>query len=275
MQILLTNDDGIFAPGLAAMYKQLVKIGNVTVAAPANSQSGASHSITYKQPLVCNKVDVNGQFTGYSVQGSPADCVKLALMELLEEKVDLLVSGINNGANVGINVLYSGTVAAAAEGALLGFPAVAVSMERGIERDFDRAAEIALPVIRALLDEGLSAGQLININIPDLADGPPKGVRVVPQATRMMEDSFIRHAAPDGCNYYWLVGGDFRHAPGGAESDLDAIRTLIENPQDATNGDLAELYSKATGTNTQPSKCSSCNKKMFNELKQLLKDATT
>ena len=106
MRILLTNDDGIFAPGLAAMYKQLVKIGNVTVAAPANSQSGASNSITYKQPLVCNKGDVNGQFTGYSVQGSPADCVKLALMELLEEKVDLLVSGINNGANVGINVFF-------------------------------------------------------------------------------------------------------------------------------------------------------------------------
>ncbi len=113
MKILLTNDDGIFAPGLAAIYKELVKIGDVTVVAPADSQSGASHSVTFFEPLVCNKVDINSQFTGYSVEGSPADCVKLACMQLCKEPIDLLVAGINNGANAGINVYYSGTVAAA------------------------------------------------------------------------------------------------------------------------------------------------------------------
>ena len=99
MQILLTNDDGIFALGLAAMYKELVKIGDVIVAAPADSRSGASHSITFSRPLVCNKVDINGMFTGFSIQGSPADCVKLAVMQLHEGPIDLVVSGINQGAN--------------------------------------------------------------------------------------------------------------------------------------------------------------------------------
>ncbi len=131
MQILLTNDDGIFAPGLAALYKELVKMGDVTVVAPADSRSGASHSITFSRPLVCNKVDINGQFTGFSIQGSPADCVKLAVMQLHEGPIDLLVAGINNGANAGINVYYSGTVAAAMEGAFLKIPAVAMSLAMG------------------------------------------------------------------------------------------------------------------------------------------------
>ena len=118
MKILLTNDDGIFAPGLAAIYQELIKLGEVIVAAPAESRSGASHSVTFSRPLICNKVEINGQFTGYSIQGSPADCVKLAVMQLHEDPIDLCVSGINSGANVGINVYYSGTVAAAMEGAV-------------------------------------------------------------------------------------------------------------------------------------------------------------
>ncbi len=104
MQILLTNDDGIFAPGLAAIYKELIKLGDVMVVAPADSRSGASHSITFAQPLVCNKIDMTDRFTGFSVQGSPADCVKLAVMQLHDKPIDLLVAGINNGANAGINV---------------------------------------------------------------------------------------------------------------------------------------------------------------------------
>ena len=104
MKILLTNDDGIFAPGLAAIYKELVKIGEVIVVAPSDSRSGTSHSVTFQRPLLCNKVNINDLFTGFSVQGSPADCVKLAVMQLHKEPLDLVVSGINNGANAGINV---------------------------------------------------------------------------------------------------------------------------------------------------------------------------
>ncbi len=116
MHILLTNDDGIFAPGLAAIYKKLIKLGQVSVVAPAEAKSGASHSITL-EPLMCDKVDLTGKFEGYSVSGSPADCVKLGVKELATKPIDLVVSGMNYGANVGINVYYSGTVAAAMEAA--------------------------------------------------------------------------------------------------------------------------------------------------------------
>ena len=151
MQILLTNDDGIFAPGLAAIYKELVKIGDVTVAAPTDSQSGTSHSITFHQPLVCNKIDINGQFTGYSIKGSPADCVKLAVMQLHKGPIDLLVSGINHGANAGINVYYSGTVAAAMEGAFLEIPAVAMSLSFEEHMDFEKAAHYCIKILKQLM----------------------------------------------------------------------------------------------------------------------------
>ncbi len=223
MHILLCNDDGILAPGLAAMYRELLAWGRVSVAAPESPQSAAAHGITVHGPVAVRRIHVHDAFTGYSVAGRPADCVKLAVTELLDSPPDLVVSGINDGANVSINVLYSGTVAAAAEGALLGFPAVAVSLRHGVERDFPQAARIALPIIRALLDRGLSAGQLVNINIPDLTAGSPRGIRVVPQATRMIADKFVRHSAPDGRDYYWLTPGDFSHAPGGEQTDLDAL----------------------------------------------------
>ncbi|HOB75504.1 MAG TPA: 5'/3'-nucleotidase SurE [Phycisphaerae bacterium] len=222
MRILLSNDDGILAPGLAALREVLLELGEVSVVAPASVQSAAGHGITVTGPLAVRRVHVQDSFFGHAVEGRPADCVKLAINHLLEAPPDLVVSGINDGANVATNVLYSGTVAAAAEGALLGYPAIAVSMERGEERDFRRAARITLPIIRQLLDRGLAAGSLININLPDLAPGLPRGVRVVPQATRVMEDDFVRFAGPDGRDYYWLAEGRFKHADP-CESDLDAL----------------------------------------------------
>jgi 5'-nucleotidase len=223
MRILLSNDDGILAPGLAAMRKALSALGHVDVVAPATAQSAAGHGITVDGPLAVQRVHVEGNFFGYGVEGRPADCVKLAVAELLDTQPDLVVSGVNDGANVSINVLYSGTVAAAAEGALLGFPGVAVSLKQGTERDFKQAAKLALRVIKRLLDEGLSGGQLMNINIPDLTPGPPRGVRVVPQATRTMADTFVRQVAPDELDYYWLEGLDFARAEHPADNDLDAI----------------------------------------------------
>ncbi len=223
MRILLSNDDGILAPGLAAMRQELAGLGEVQVVAPNSPQSAAAHGITVHGPLAVRKVHVQGEFFGHSVEGRPADCVKLAIRELLESPPDLVVSGINDGANVSTNVLYSGTVAAAAEGALLGFPAIAVSMKQGPERDFHRAARLAMPIIRKLLAIGLAPGELINVNIPDLAQGDPLGVRVVPMATRIMDDRFGRHTAPDGLDYYWLVGDTFAGCKTDVCSDLDAI----------------------------------------------------
>jgi 5'-nucleotidase len=223
MRILLSNDDGILAPGLAAIQKELAKLGEVDVVAPNSPQSAAAHGITVHGPVAVRKVHVHDQFSGYSVEGRPADCVKVAIRELLPQKPDLVVSGINDGANVSINVLYSGTVAAAAEGALLGFPAIAVSMKQGEDRDFNRAAQLAMPIIRRLLKIGLASGELININIPDLTPGDPLGIRVVPMATRIMEDRFAKHTAPDGRDYFWLVGDTFAGSKGSVHSDLDTI----------------------------------------------------
>ena len=222
MRILLTNDDGIFAPGLTAMHRALLELGTVDVVAPATVQSGMGHGITIHEPITAEKVALD-KSVGYSVRGKPADCVKIAMTDLLESPPDLVVSGINDGANASVNVIYSGTVAGACEGAMLGFPAIAVSMKQGPARDFKSAAEIALRLIRSLLELGLSRKQLINVNIPDLTQGPPKGVRVVPQATRMMSDSFNHHAAPNGLDYYWLEGMDYDRAANPQDNDLDVM----------------------------------------------------
>ena len=205
MQILLTNDDGIFAPGLAALYKELVKFGDVIVAAPASSQSGASHSVTFSRPLVCNKVDINGQFTGFSIEGSPADCVKLAVMQLHEGPIDLVVSGINHGANAGINVYYSGTVAAAMEGAFLEIPAVAMSLSFEEKMDFEKGAHYCGKILKQLMP--VQKGNVININIPLLSKGEPKGVRVVPQSSKGFEEYYIRQTNEQGQTVFQLAGG--------------------------------------------------------------------
>ncbi len=208
MRILLTNDDGILAAGLAALYRQLIHLGDVLVVAPTDSQSGASHSITFAEPLGCTKVEVAGLFTGFSVHGSPADCVKLAVRQLHEAPFDLVVAGINDGANVGINVYYSGTVAAAMEGAFLGIPSIAVSLARERDMDFDAAAQHAVAVIEQLMP--LEEGDVININIPRLSRGTPKPSRVVPQAIGGFDDYYIPQTNGNQETVFQLAGGTFR-----------------------------------------------------------------
>jgi 5'-nucleotidase len=208
MKILLTNDDGIFAPGLGAIYRRLVDFGDVTVVAPSASRSGASHSITFSEPLVCNKVDINGQFTGYSVHGSPADCVKLAVKQLHEGRLDLVVAGINNGANAGINAYYSGTVAAAMEAAFLKIPSVAFSLAFDENADFEKAAECCTAVLTRLLP--LRHGDVINVNIPQLSNGDPKGVKVVPQSTEQFHEYYEAQQNEQGQTVYKLAGGQHR-----------------------------------------------------------------
>jgi len=205
LRILLTNDDGIHAPGLAALYKQLTPLGQVTVVAPAESWSGASHSITFSEPLTCTKVEVEELFTGYSVRGSPADCVKLAHMQLHDGPIDLVVAGLNWGANVGINVYYSGTVAAAMEAAFLRIPSVAISAAFEEKMDFDTAAQHGAAVLHRLMP--LQKGDVVNVNIPPLSDGPPKGVRVVPQATSGFREYYVPHGNGTTQITFQLAGG--------------------------------------------------------------------
>lgn len=208
MRILLTNDDGIFAPGLIAIYKKLSEIGEVIVVAPSDGRSGASHSITLAQPLVCNKVDINGQFTGFSVQGSPADCVKLARMELCDKPIDLLVSGINNCANIGICVYYSGTVAAAMEAAFLGIPAVAMSLAADEPMDFEKAAEYCVKTLKKIMP--IKNGEVININIPQLSKDEPEGIKVVPQSTEGFHEHYISQKNEQGQRVFQLAGGSYK-----------------------------------------------------------------
>lgn len=205
MHILLTNDDGIFAPGLAAMYKRLSTIAEVFVAAPSDIKSGAGHSISLNA-ISCEFLDIIGKFPGYSVEGSPADCVKLAINELNEsgKPFDLVVSGINDGANIGINVFYSGTVAGAIEAAFYNIPAIAVSAAMDEPMDFQTIADHAFAVVKQLLD--LPAGRVANINIPQLTKGDPKGLMVVPQSTHGFEEKYQVKTDSYGQNVYQLAG---------------------------------------------------------------------
>ena len=235
MQILLTNDDGIFAPGLAAVYKELVKFGDVMVVAPADSWSGAGHSVTFTEPLVCNKVDINGLFTGFSVQGSPADCVKLARLQLHNGPIDLLVAGINKGANAGINVYYSGTVAAAMEGAFLKIPSVAMSLAADEQMDFESAAGYCVKILKKLMP--LKSGEVININIPQLSMGRPKGIKAVPQSTGGLHEYYISQKNEQNQTVFQLAGGNYRFEknPVDTTSLAEGFITITALVPDMTN----------------------------------------
>jgi 5'-nucleotidase len=206
MRILLTNDDGIYAPGLRALRPQLARLGEVTVVAPATEQSAVGHSVTLTTPLIVQEVsDENQQWLGWAVEGRPADCVKLALRELLSEPPDVIVSGLNAGSNAGINVLYSGTVAAAIEGAFFRCTSIACSMEYTKLKplDFHKGAELARRVIEQILAHRPAQGTLFNVNIPSLDRGPVRGIRVVPQNVAPYIESFDRRTDPRGRVYFW------------------------------------------------------------------------
>ncbi|VTR95364.1 stationary phase survival protein : 5'-nucleotidase SurE OS=Singulisphaera acidiphila (strain ATCC BAA-1392 / DSM 18658 / VKM B-2454 / MOB10) GN=surE PE=3 SV=1: SurE [Gemmata massiliana] len=206
MRILLTNDDGIYAPGLRALRAELLKLGTVTVVAPATEQSAAGHSVTLLTPLLVNEVyeDDATTFVGWAVEGRPADCVKLALLELLPEPPDVIISGMNAGSNAGINVLYSGTVAAAIEGAFYRHTAIAVSLEYDKKiYDFPTAAKYARQVIEQILARKPMKGSLFNVNLPVLEHGPIHGVRVMPQNVSPYTEKFDRRVNPRGRTYFW------------------------------------------------------------------------
>ncbi len=206
MRILLTNDDGFYAPGLAAIEHELLKMGEVYIVAPATEQSGVGHSITFLRPLVCKEVYDGERRRGWAVEGSPADCVKLGIFEFMPERPDLVVSGINNGLNAGINVLYSGTVAAAIEGAFFGITSIAISLEFDEHANYLRAAQLACHIIQQILRQKGPEPHLYNINIPTAALSTPRGIKVVPMGVERYGEHFIRRQDPRGRTYYWATG---------------------------------------------------------------------
>jgi 5'-nucleotidase len=233
-RILLTNDDGIRAPGIIALHKALEGFGELVVFAPETVQSAMSHGITYTKPLMTQRVEVTDSMTGIAVDGRPADCVKLAMRALWEEqfgegeKPDLTISGMNSGANVGINIIYSGTVAAAIESAFLGVPAIAVSLYLK-NRDnicYDRAAQIARTIIDRTVEHELKLHEVININIPvcESSDMPMPEVKVVDMNAAGDLGHYDKRVSPDGRTYYWAAGDGMSFAHTAEGSDVEALK---------------------------------------------------
>jgi 5'-nucleotidase len=222
--ILLTNDDGIYAPGLAAMERELERLGEVYVVSPATEQSGVGHSITYLSPLVVKELFEARQRRGWAVEGSPADCVKIGIFEFCPRLPDLIVSGINGGLNAGINVLYSGTVAAAIEGAFFGITSVAVSLEFSEHAQFDRAAALARRVIEQILEQKGSTSQLYNLNIPTAAlANPTPRVKVVPMGLARALEQYEKRIDPRGRSYFWALSEPTANADDDGD-DISALR---------------------------------------------------
>ncbi len=204
------------------MEKELRLLGNVNVVAPATEQSGVGHSITFLTPLIAKEVYEGERRRGWAVEGSPADSVKLGIFELCPQRPDLIVSGINGGLNAGINVLYSGTVAAAIEGAFFGITSIAVSLEYNEHAQFGKAARVARGIIEQVLELKGPAAQLYNINIPTVALEQPRGVRIVPMGVQRYGEHYIKRTDPRGRTYYWATN-DPPPPPGMAETDLTSL----------------------------------------------------
>ncbi|HEY5191524.1 MAG TPA: 5'/3'-nucleotidase SurE, partial [Candidatus Deferrimicrobium sp.] len=219
-RFLLTNDDGIYARGLLALYQELSRDAECLIVAPEVEQSAVGHAITISRPLMVRKARKNGGFLGYAVLGTPADCVKIGLGELAGEPVDLVVSGINRGANVGINVLYSGTVSAATEAAILGVPSLAISLDtHDDEADYSAAARFARKMASFILENPLTHVAL-NVNVPAVPESEIKGVVVARQGGARLMESFDKRVDPRENIYYWLAGET--ELPPQEQDDTDA-----------------------------------------------------
>ncbi len=205
-RILLSNDDGISAPGLAALHREIRKIGDVTVVAPDSEKSAVGHAITLSDPLRVWDFHKDGEFFGYAVNGTPADCVKIAYWALLKEKPDLVISGINLGSNSGINAIYSGTVSAATEGTILRIPAFAVSLTTYTKPDFSYAAKFARRLAGFVRDHGLPEGTLLNVNVPPVPIEKIAGVKITRQGRSAYLEHYDKRVDPANRVYYWLAG---------------------------------------------------------------------
>ncbi|HOM30381.1 MAG TPA: 5'/3'-nucleotidase SurE [Deltaproteobacteria bacterium] len=206
MRFLLTNDDGIYAQGLAAIKQELEKVGEVTVIAPLTEQSAVGHAITISDPLKVIPVNRGGGFYGYGITGSPADCVKIGVSCLMSDPPDVVVSGINRGENVGINVLYSGTVSAATEALILGFTGIALSVDSYLNPDYSAASVFGARLAVMLARMGRPLGCALNVNCPSCPPERIKGVRVTRQGESRIVDEFSRRESPRGTVYYWQAG---------------------------------------------------------------------
>ncbi len=224
MKILLTNDDGIWAKGLLALYNRFRENHDVTVVAPDRERSAVGHAITLKTPLRVAKVSLNNGDKGYAVNGTPADCIKLSIMELLDSKPDMIISGINPGANVGINVHYSGTVAAAREAALYDIPSLAVSIDGFKTKHYTEAAFFTETLSAKIMEHGLPPKTFLNVNIPDMPAEQTAGVIIGKQSLLPLDEAFEKRNDPRDYPYFWHSC----ELPK-INNDLDVDQSIISN----------------------------------------------
>lgn len=204
--VLVTNDDGIDAPGLHALGESLADAADVVIVAPSVERSAVSNAITLMDPLRIKKWRSQSGLHGYAVTGTPVDCVKIAVRKLLARRPDVILSGINHGENTGVNILYSGTAAAAAEGAVQGIPSAALSLANGVSHDFSTAAAFARLLLDRIIEHGLPNGVYLNVNVPDGPREALNGVAVTSQGNTVFHEEFNERLDPRKGTYYWISG---------------------------------------------------------------------
>ncbi|HET6273955.1 MAG TPA: 5'/3'-nucleotidase SurE [Bacteroidota bacterium] len=224
LNILISNDDGIDAPGIFALVQEVKKIANVTVVAPDKQQSAVGHAITVNYPLRAVPFRKNDEVFGYAVEGTPADAVKLGVRFLMKSKPDMIISGINHGSNTAINIIYSGTVSAATEGTVLGIPSIAVSLTTYQEPDFSYAAKFAVKLALLVARHGLPEGTLLNVNVPAVPEHEIKGIMLTKQGKSSWDDTFDVRRDPANREYFWLTG-----KMNVTDTELDADQVAIRN----------------------------------------------
>ena len=223
MNILLCNDDGIYAPGIWELYQAVKDLGTIHVVAPHAERSAVGHAITVSNPIKISKAYRNDTFFGHAVEGTPADCVKLAVFHLLDQKPDLVLSGINLGQNAGISVIYSGTVSAATEGTILGIPSIAISLNTYTDPHWSTAAKAARYLTQEVAKSGLPSHTLMNVNVPNLPEDQINGYEITKMGPSHYVDYFDQRTDPRGNTYFWM-GGDIKQTGDTKGTDLEALK---------------------------------------------------
>lgn len=222
--ILITNDDSIFAPGIKALAEAVLPLGRVVVVAPDKPQSGMGHAITINQPLRLQKATLIDGVEAYTTNGTPVDCVKLAVDKVLHRKPDICLSGVNHGANHSINVIYSGTMSAAMEAAIESIPSAGFSLlDFSMDADFTVCKKVAFTIAQKLLSKKQDKHLLLNVNVPAVPESEIKGIKICRQAYAKYEEDFIERKDPHGKNYYWLTG-QFVNFDKGKDTDVWALK---------------------------------------------------
>jgi 5'-nucleotidase len=223
LKILISNDDGIHSPGIYALVQELKKIGEVTVIAPLTGQSAVGHAITMKIPLRITEYYRNSEFFGYAIDGTPADCIKIGIRNIMKKPPDIVLSGINVGANTAISIIYSGTVSAAREAAIMDIPSIAVSVTSHEAKHYEYAAKLSAKLAVMAVKNKLTTGTLLNVNVPDVPEEEIVGILLTQQGKSKWDDIYEERKDPYGKKYYWLTG-DLIQLDKTLETDQFAVR---------------------------------------------------